>query len=63
MKLDVSPLVMMKPIKARIVFQRAVHSNMAELVLSGHRVDGRTIEWTGEDMPTVCKVLLAMASD
>jgi D-aminopeptidase len=46
----------------RVVFQRAIHADMAALVPGSQRVDGRTVEWTGEDMPTVYKVFRAMAA-
>jgi D-aminopeptidase len=50
------------PITLRVVFQRAIHADMAALVPGSQRVDGRTVEWTGEDMPTVYKVFRAMAA-
>jgi D-aminopeptidase len=35
---------------------------MAGLVPGSRRVDGRTIEWTGEEMPTAYKTFRAMTS-
>ncbi|HEC35312.1 MAG TPA: peptidase M55 [Anaerolineae bacterium] len=58
----VSPFVVPSPITLCIVFQRAIHADMAELVPGSQRVDGRTVEWTGEDMPTVYRVFRAMAA-
>lgn len=62
LKLNVSPFVVPPPITVRIAFQRALHADMAELIPDSRRVDGRTTEWTGDDMPTVYKVFRAMAS-
>jgi D-amino peptidase len=56
------PFVLPSPITLRVVFQRAIHADMAALVPGSQRVDGRTVEWTGEDMPTVYKVFRAMAA-
>ena len=61
-KLDVAPFVVTTPIKLRVMFERALHADMAELVPGSYRVDGRTIEWTGEDMPAVYKVFRAITS-
>jgi len=62
LRLTVPPFVVSAPITVRVVFQRALHADMALLVPGSRRVDGRTIEWTGEDMPTVYKVFRAMAT-
>ena len=62
LSLTVSPFVVPPPITLRIVFQRAIHADMASLVPGSQRVDGRTVEWSGEDMPTVYKVFRAMAT-
>ena len=56
------PFVVPPPITLRIVFYRAAHVDMAELVPESRRVDGRTIEWTGDDMPSVYKVFRAMTT-
>ncbi|MEE8391372.1 MAG: M55 family metallopeptidase, partial [Anaerolineae bacterium] len=61
-KLITMPLVVSPPITLRVVFHRAAHIDMAELVPGSQRMDGRTIEWTGDDMPTVYKVFRAMAA-
>jgi D-amino peptidase len=58
----IPPFVVPPPITLRIVFQRAIHADMAELVPGSQRVDGRAVEWTGEDMPTVYRVFRAMAA-
>jgi D-amino peptidase len=60
LRLTVSPSVVPSPITLQVVFQRAIHADMAALVPGSQRVDGRTVEWTGEDMPTVYKVFRAM---
>jgi len=62
LRLTVPPFIVSPPITLRIVFQRAIHADMATLVPGSRRVDGRTVEWTGEDMPTVYKVFRAMAT-
>jgi len=60
--LQVPPFVVPPPITLRIVFLRAVHADMADLVPGSRRVDGRTVEWVGEDMPAVYRVFRAMAT-
>ena len=62
LNLAVPPFVVPSPITLRVVFQRASHADMAALVPGSQRVDGRTVEWTGEDMSTVYKVFRAMAA-
>ena len=62
LKLDVTPFVVAPPITVRLAFHRATHADMAELVPDSRRVDGRTVEWTGQDMPTVYKTFRAMTS-
>jgi D-amino peptidase len=62
LRLQVSPFVVPAPITLRIVFQRAVHADMAGLVPGSQRVDGRTVDWVGEDMPAVYRVFRAMAT-
>jgi len=62
LRLAVPPFVMSSPITLQLVFQRAGHADMAALVPGSQRVDGRTVEWTGEDMPIVYRVFRAMAA-
>jgi len=62
LSLTVSPFIVELPITLRVVFHRAAHADMAELVPGSRRVDGRTVEWTGEDMPTVYRVFRAMTT-
>ena len=62
LKLNPSPFVIQQPITVHAVFQRAQHADMAELVPGSVRVDGRTLEWTGDDMPTVYRTLRAMVA-
>ncbi len=54
------PLVIPPPITLRVSFQRALHADMALLVPGSRRIDGRTVEWTGEDMRAVYQVWVAM---
>ncbi len=58
----VSPFVVSPPITLRVAFLRALHADQASLIPGSRRVDGRTVEWTGEDMPTVYKVFQAMVA-
>lgn len=58
----VPPFVVPTPITLRVIFQRAVHADMASLVPGSQRPDGRTVTWTGEDMPTAYKVFRAMTT-
>jgi len=59
---NISPFVVSPPITLRVAFQRAAHADMAELVPGSRRLDGRTTEWVGEDMPAVYKVFRAMTT-
>jgi D-amino peptidase len=61
-KLIAMPFIVSPPITLRVIFHRAAHVDMAELVPGSQRVNGRTIEWTGDDIPTVYKVFRAMAT-
>jgi D-amino peptidase len=60
--LAVQPFVVPPPVTLRVVFHRAAHVDVAELIPGSRRVDGRTVEWTGDDVPTVYKVFRAMAT-
>ena len=60
LRLAVPPFVVSAPITLQVVFQRAIHADMAALVPGSQWVDGRTVEWVGEDMSTVYKVFRAM---
>jgi len=62
LKLDAAPFVVPPPVTVHVVFQRAAYADMAGLVPGSRRVDGRTIEWTGEEMPTAYKTFRAMTS-
>lgn len=50
------------PVCVRLVFHRAGHADMAMLVPGSTRIDGRTVEWTGPDVPSVYQVYRAMAA-
>jgi D-amino peptidase len=58
----VPPFVVPTPITLRVIFQRAVHADMASLMPGSQRPDGRTVTWTGDDMPTVYKVFRTMTT-
>ncbi|MFZ5915640.1 MAG: M55 family metallopeptidase [Chloroflexota bacterium] len=62
LRLKIAPFVVSPPITARVTFGRAAHADMAALIPGSVRVDGRSVEWTGDDMPTVYKTFRAMAS-
>jgi D-amino peptidase len=55
-----TPLVLASPITVQIAFLRAMNADQAALIPGSRRVDGRTVEWTGDDMPTVYKTARAM---
>jgi D-amino peptidase len=64
LKRDGSPFVVQSPITVRVAFQNALQADRASLLPGSQRVDGRTVAWTGEDMPAVYKafqVLVALA--
>ncbi len=61
-KLTVPPFTLPPPITLRVVFQNALHADMAALLPGSQRVDGRTVEWTGENMPVVYKTFRAMTA-
>jgi D-amino peptidase len=50
------------PVTLRVVLHRAGHADMATLIPAIRRVDGRTVEWTGEDMKTAYQVYRAIAT-
>ena len=52
--------VMSSPITLRVGFQQSVRAKMAELVREVRRLEGRTIEFTHDDMPTLYRVWRAM---
>jgi D-amino peptidase len=62
LKVDVASFAVSPPITARVTFARAAHADMVALIPGSVRVDGRTVAWTGDDMPTVYKTFRAMAA-
>ncbi len=60
LNLNVAPFVVPTPVKLRVIFERATHADVAELVPGTQRIDGRTVEWTGDDMPIAYKALKAI---
>jgi D-amino peptidase len=62
LKLNGSPFVLSCPITLRLTFQNALHTDQAALLPGSQRVDGRTVEWTGDDMPMVYKTFRALTS-
>jgi D-amino peptidase len=61
LKLDVAPLALTSPITLGVTFLNALYADKASLIPGSRRVDGRTVEWVGEDMPAVYKAFEAMA--
>jgi D-amino peptidase len=62
LSLTIEPFVVPPPITVRIAFQRAIHADLAELVPGCRRVDGRTVEWVGQEMPIVYRAFRAMST-
>lgn len=60
LKLTIDPFVIAPPITVRITFQRTIHADMAELVPNSNRINGTTIEWTGQDMDKTFQAFQAM---
>ena len=57
-----APFVLSSPLTVRVTFQRAGHADLAEMVPGSVRVDGRTVEWSGPDMPVVYRTFRAMVT-
>lgn len=62
LRLKVSPLALASPITLRVTFQRALHADLAALAPGSRRVDGRTIEWSGDDMVAVYGAFQALTA-
>ena len=62
LKLKVAPFVLPSPITVSVAFQNGLRADQAALLPGSRRVDGRTVEWTGDDMPTVYKAFRALAA-
>ena len=60
--LSVPPLVVAPPLSIKVIFQRSAHADMATLIPHSRRPDARTVEWTGDDMPTVYRTFRAMVA-
>jgi len=60
--LDVAPFVVSPPIDLSVAFARAAQADLAALLPGSRRVDGRTVEWRGDDMPTVYRAWRAMVT-
>jgi D-amino peptidase len=56
------PFVLPSPITVQITFQNTLHADMAARVPDSRQTDGRTVEWTGADMPAVYRVFRAMTT-
>jgi len=54
------PFVIAPPITLTVSFQQSIHAEMAELVPCTRRLDGRTVEFMHEDMPTLYRAWRAM---
>jgi D-amino peptidase len=62
LRLTIPPFVIQPPILLRLAFQHVRYSDQAETVPGCRRVDGLTLEWTGDDMPSVYRAFRAMTS-
>ncbi len=50
------------PITICVGFQNTIQADMAEMIPGCNRIDGRTINWTGEDMSAVYQTFQAMVA-
>jgi D-amino peptidase len=57
----INPLALTPPITLRVSFARALHADGAMMIPGARRPDGRTVEWTGDDMRSVYTTFSAMA--
>jgi D-amino peptidase len=57
---NVSPFVLAPPIVLRVVLQRPICADRAELIPGCRRIDGRTLEWVGDDMNSVYRTFSAI---
>ena len=55
-----TPFTLSSPITFTVGFQHSLHAEMAELVPGSRRLDGRTVEFVHEDMPTAYRAWRAM---
>jgi len=62
LKLTVPPFALPTPITVRISFQNALRADQAALLPESRRVDGRSVEWTGDSMPAVYKAFRALTA-
>ena len=60
LRLSVSPFVLPSPITLRVTFQRALHADLANAMPGSQRLDGRNVEWIGDDMPAVYRAFQVM---
>jgi len=57
-----APFSIEPPITVQVVFKNALQADQAALLPGSQRMDGRTVAWTGEDMPTVYKSFRALVA-
>ncbi len=50
------------PVTLRVAFLRAAHADMAALVPGVRKLNGCTVEWVGEDMPTTYRLFQALVA-
>lgn len=62
MRASVAPFALTPPINLRVVFQRPLHADQAAIMPGCVRVDERTVEWSGPDMPTAYRAWEALTS-
>lgn len=61
LKLKVKPFKVAFPLKTKITFNLPACADMAEHVPGIHRIDGRTMEWTSEDVNSFSSTFQAVA--
>lgn len=55
-----SPFVLESPIVLHVTFQHAFHADKAQPTPGAQRLDGRTLEWVGDDMQDVYRAFTAI---
>jgi D-amino peptidase len=57
-----SPFIIQPPITVRVRFEVGAQADGAALLPGSRRVDGRTVEWTAEEMHTIDRLLMVVAA-
>jgi D-amino peptidase len=62
LRCEVDPFVLSPPITLRLACRRSGQADRAALMPDSERVGARSVEWTGEDMPTIYKAFQAITA-